>query len=156
MVSFDSIIYDNDDAIVGKGDHLDDLFFIMQGSSMLVGTHTDQQGQEVRINVVRLSEGSWYGDFNIFFKQKSQYDLIAKKFKGAQITKLSANKIQVFNIESAKFLAICEDYPEFHSFCMQRANLRYAHFKQVFEENLHYYILNQKLVAQDNEKKFQM
>ena len=39
---------------------------------------------------------------------------------------------------------------------MQRANLRYAHFKQVFEENLHYYFLNQKLVAKDNEKKFQI
>ena len=83
MVSFDSIIYDHDDCIVEKGEELDDLFFIMQGSSMLVGTFKNQQGTEVRINVVKLQEGSWYGDFNIFFKQRSQYDLIAKEYKGA-------------------------------------------------------------------------
>ena len=39
---------------------------------------------------------------------------------------------------------------------MMRANLRRAHFEQIFEENLHYYLLNQKLVAKDNQKKFEI
>ena len=93
MVSFDSNIYDDGDAIVEKDDQLNDLFFIVQGSSMLVGIYKDPVGNEVRINVVQLKEGSWYGDPNIFFKYQSLYDLIAKKYKGRRITKLGSNKI---------------------------------------------------------------
>ena len=40
---------------------------------------------------------------------------------------------------------------------MMRGNLRRAYFKQVFEENLHYYLLNQKLCrTEEYEKKYEI
>jgi len=53
-------------------------------------------------------------------------------------------------------MKICEEYPEYRRYCMMRANLRRAHFKQVFEENLHFYVLNQKLLAKSDQKQFEM
>ena len=50
---------------------------------MLIGNYKSPSGKELRLNICALREGSWYGDYNILFKLKSTFDLVAKKFKGA-------------------------------------------------------------------------
>ena len=144
MVSLDSTIYDDGDLIIRKGDHVENLDFIIKGSAMIIGTHVKPSGEKLRLNVVKLVEGSWFGDYNILFKLKSTFELEAKRLIGRSksVTKLGDNKIQVFSLNCNKFLKISEQYPEFRRYCMMRANLRRAHFRQVYEENLHYYLLN--------------
>jgi len=156
MVALDCTIYEEGDVIVRKGDHLEEIHFIIKGSSMVIGTHIKPDGEEVRLNVVMLREGSWYGDYNILFKLKSTFELVAKRFKGKSITKLANDKIQIFSLKASKFLKICDEYPEFRRYCMMRANMRRAHFRQVFEENLHYFLLNRKLLVRHDQKKFEM
>ena len=85
MVNLESSLYDVGDVIVSHNEKVNDLIFIQSGSVELCGIHSvkvlnlnkniyqrstqkgdaffDEEEEQFRIRVVRLREGSWYGDF---------------------------------------------------------------------------------------------
>ena len=75
---------------------------------------------------------------------RSTWDLEATKEPkvGKKITKIPTGKIHVFKLAGEKFLKIVNKYPQFRRWMLMRAKLRRCHFKKVFEENRHIYMLN--------------
>ena len=63
MISLESSLYDLGDLIVDKGEFLTDLIFIVQGECDLYGIDKLKNGDKIRQKVVRLKEGSWFGDY---------------------------------------------------------------------------------------------
>ena len=57
---------------------MDDLHFIVQGQCQLFGVHK-MQNDELRIPIVKLKEGSWFGDYQIMLNVRSTWDLQATK-----------------------------------------------------------------------------
>ena len=57
--------------------------------------------------------------------------------------------MQVFSLEKHKFMKVVHRYPSMRRWLRMRANLRRSHFKKVFEENRHIYLLNEKKLLQE-------
>lgn len=98
--------------------------------------------------VVKLKEGSWFGDYQILLNVKSSFDLEAheeKKSSKKRVHIIPPGKVQVFELDAEKFLKIINRYPEYRRKVLMRANLRRCHFMKVFRENKHIYLLQRKI-----------
>ena len=100
----------------------------------------------IRFPLVKLREGSWYGDYQIMLNVKSTWELEATKEPkhNDHFAKIPAGKMHVFTLEDKKFMKIINKYPVFRRFMLMRSKMRRCHFRKVYEENRHIYILNQK------------
>ena len=147
MISLESSLYDLGDLIVDKGEFLTDLIFIVQGECDLYGIDKLKNGDKIRQKVVRLKEGSWFGDYQILLDVKSTWQMeasqVSKNTKG--LHKIPAGKVQVFKLNKDMFMDTCNRYPEFRRWLLMRANLRRCHFMKVFEENRHIFLLQEKI-----------
>ena len=105
----------------------------------------------IRFPLVKLREGSWYGDYQIMLKVKSTWELEATKEPkhNDHFAKIPAGKMHVFTLEDKKFMKIVNKYPVFRRFMLMRSKMRRCHFRKVYEENRHIYILNQKKQHED-------
>ena len=114
--------------------------------------HKKQDDELIRIPIVKLKEGSWFGDYQIMLKVRSSWDLQATKEpkdKGHSVAKIPPGLVQVFSLEKRKFKKIYHRYPPMRRWLRMRANLRRSHFRKVFEENRHIYLLNEKKMLQE-------
>ena len=119
---------------------MDEIIFINHGRAAILGTYKKEGEDDVKVSVVELMEGSWFGDYQILFNMKSNWDLIAKtssKKMNEGNGSISKSKIQVYKLDSEKFLQICNEHSEFRRYLLCRANLRRGHFIKVFQENVH-------------------
>ena len=57
---------------------MEEIFFINHGRAEIIGTYKKKGEEEVKVSVVELKEGSWFGDYQILLNMKSNWDLIAK------------------------------------------------------------------------------
>ena len=88
--------------------------------------------------LVKLMKGSWYGDFQILLNSNCDLQLEATK---QHVSKEHAqnkskyhqqphqnkkqvkneNMVQIFELKGQKLLSICDEYPEYRSFLLNRA-----------------------------------
>lgn len=104
-----------------------------------------------RIEVVKLQEGAWFGDYQIMVNMKSTWELVASqgsKEKSGSTGRIGKGKVQVFELDKHKFTEIYNMYPEYRRFIFLRANLRRTHWLKVFEENRHHWLLEKKVEEQ--------
>ena len=99
-----------------------------------------QSEEIIRFPIVKLKEGSWFGDYQIMLNVRTMFELEA--FRAPKKAKIQTGKIHVFKLNDERFMKIINRYPEFRRWMLMRAKLRRCHFKKVFEENRHIYILN--------------
>ena len=81
MTHLDATVYSKGDFIVRNGDTVDALYFFIQGRGQLKGTLVRDGHDPESILVCNLVEGSWFGDYQILFGQKSTWDLFANVSK---------------------------------------------------------------------------
>ena len=111
------------------------------------GVLYSKEEEPFSIRVVKLREGSWYGDFHILTSLKSSWEIRALK-GGKDASNQPTGKVQVFELEALKFLEIVNHYPEFRRFILLRSSLRRMHWLKVFDENCHQWLLNRKIEDQ--------
>ena len=103
------------------------LYLLLEGDATLVG-YDFVQGTPVKFNVVKLPEGSWFGDYQIFRNQKSIWDLVSspdpKKSSSHQFL-----HIKVFLIKATYFLEILKIFPRYHDLLLLRATTREAYWR---------------------------
>ena len=93
-----------------KGQQVEFFSFFYQGKVELYGYGNKSDEVQMRYLVSILPEGSFYGDFEIFFDLPSKFDLQATNYKiHEQIMPI----VRVYQIITSKFKAICMRYPEF-------------------------------------------
>ena len=63
MVSLDASRYEEGEIMVHKGEYMRDIIFIMKGSCDIYGTYQQLERELLRFKVVKLGEGSWFGDY---------------------------------------------------------------------------------------------
>ena len=63
MVSLDSTLFNEGDLIVENGEIMEEIFFINHGRAEIIGTFTKDEEEDVKVSVVELKEGSWFGDY---------------------------------------------------------------------------------------------
>ena len=168
MVNLESSLYDVGDCIVKYQEPCKDLIFIQSGCVELSGVTKakvlnlnqniyqksrsggvlySKEEEPFSIRVVKLREGSWYGDFHILTSLKSSWEIRALK-GGKDASNQPTGKVQVFELEALKFLEIVNHYPEFRRFILLRSSLRRMHWLKVFDENCHQWLLNRKIEDQ--------
>ena len=92
------------------------------------------QNDELRIPIVKLKEGSWFGDYQIMLNVRSTWDLQATKEpkdRGQAVAKIPSGFVQVFSLEKHKFMKIYHRYPPMRRWLRMRADLRRSHFKKM-------------------------
>lgn len=111
-----------------------------------------QNNELISVPIVKFKEGSWFGDYQIMLNVRSSWDLQATrepKEKSQVVANIPPGLVQVFSLEKHKFMKIVHRYPSMRRWLRMRANLRRSHFKKVFEENRHIYLLNEKKMLQE-------
>ncbi len=63
------------------------------------------------LDISLLAKGSFFGDYQILLNLASSYDFIAYS---------RTEEIICMNIDAKKFLEICNEFPEFHTFLSSR------------------------------------
>ena len=79
LTQLDSAIYKPGDLIVQRNTKLHDLFIIREGTCNLNGMFQSGPNEMKVIRIVRLPEGSWYGDHSILLDLESPFELRAGK-----------------------------------------------------------------------------
>ena len=125
-----------------------DLIFIAQGTVKLYGFYENSDGDLQRMVIVRLREGSWYGDFQVLMDCDSSFELEAHKPIDV-LSKLTKSEdahsfIQVFKLKAESLVELASEDLTFRRFLILRATQRRAHFQKVFEETRHYNEINRK------------
>ena len=68
----------------------------------------DPDGDPIKVRVIELSEGSWFGDYQILFNMVSNWDLVAQKTKKKRNSlkklRIPYNKVLVYKIAATRFL----------------------------------------------------
>ena len=141
MISLQSSLYNVGDVIVDNGDKMDFCYFIVKGQCTLSGIHKQGENEYLRVPVVKLRDGGWYGDYQILLSVKSDWHLEATAAPKKKTKGYPDNAIQILKIDDETFLKICHQFPEFRKHLLQRAKIRRCHWKKVFEENRHYCLL---------------
>ena len=78
MISLDSTIYNVGDQIIKIGHSIDSVCFFFHGRAEMIGQYKESEDQEpLKIRVIDLCEGSWFGDYQILLGMVSNWDLIA-------------------------------------------------------------------------------
>jgi len=75
---------------------------------------------------LRLTERSWYGDFEVLLDQNSTFNL------QAGVNKDSENPlVKIMSIDSTRFRRYADEYPSFRRFILLRSSVRraYINFK---------------------------
>ena len=103
-------------------------YFIVKGQCTLYGIHQKGYKDFLKIPVVRLNEGSWFGDYQMLLSIKSDWQLEAsrppKNSKGER-----EGQIQVLKIDDEAFRNICFDFPQFRKHMLSRSKIRRCHWK---------------------------
>lgn len=66
MISLDSSVYDIGDRIIECGQSVDNLCCFFHGRAEMIGHWKDRKNtadDPIKVRVVELSEGSWFGDY---------------------------------------------------------------------------------------------
>ena len=109
-----------------------DLIFIAQGTVKLYGFYENRDGDLQRMVIVRLKEGSWYGDFQVLMDCESSFEVEAHKpfDVSSHITKPqdAHSFIQVFKLNAEALVELTNEDLTFRRFLILRATQRRAHF----------------------------
>ena len=142
MVSLDSTLYSVGTNIISSGQRIDQVYFIIQGCCSLSGLHLRKDTKEtMRFELVKLDEGSWYGDYQVLMNTSSNWEMDVCSASKRNVNRIASDKALIFDIDSNKFMKICNRYPEFRRYILTRANLRRAYFTKVYLENRHELLL---------------
>ena len=118
----------------------------MQGTCALSGYCMNKETNELmRFEMVTFSEGSWYGDYQVLIKTNTAYELSVKTPTIKALNRIAEDQALIFEINGDKLVKICERFPNFKRFLLTRANLRRAHFTEVYLENRHELMLQTKI-----------
>ena len=79
LTQLDSRLYEPGEIIMERNSRVRDLIFIAQGTCKLFGFYEQKDGDLIRMVIVRLREGSWYGDFQVLMDCESSFELEAHK-----------------------------------------------------------------------------
>ena len=115
----------------------------MHGECDIYGVHTMKNDEKLKLKVVTLKKGSWYGDYQILLNVKSSWILEATR--APKHTHLPVNMIQVFLLSANRFRKYIDYYPEFRRWLLVRSNIRRAYWIKVYEENRHVFLLQDKI-----------
>ena len=93
-----------------------------------------------RFVIAKLSRGSFFGDYNLLFNVKSNFEYrvgpkseLQKSESNTMFndSNISTYRTQFFVISKQDFIHITDDFPEYTIFLRERAILRRAHFMKI-------------------------
>jgi signal-transduction protein with cAMP-binding, CBS, and nucleotidyltransferase domain len=103
-------------------------FNIFIKGSVEVFANEQVNGEATEFHVSNLSEGSWFGDYQILMATVSWYNVKAGFTKINRESRKYLNYIQVYQIEASRFKKVCKNFPEFSTFLIRRGYLRRAYW----------------------------
>ena len=142
LTSLEGQLYLPGDVILRRHQRVDNLIFFERGKCNLYGFH-DRDDETVKMLIVRLSEGSWYGDFQILTEHASSFQLEAGSpakysnlrgiLKDDELRKESkkSNFVHVFTLKGTLLRELVDDFPEMIQFLQLRATMRRTHFLMI-------------------------
>lgn len=110
-------IYEPLRTIIPYKENIDELYFIYSGAVQVFD-------QDQEIPLLTLIKGSYFGDFQILLKIKSNYRYMSYKDKA----------VVMFTLDSEKFKSILKIHPNEKTFLTNRAKKRYLHLKRARNE----------------------
>ena len=133
-----SKLYEHRDLVIEEGKHVRELVFFHVGVCHLYKT-TKIAGESMRLKVVTLKIGGWFGDYQIMLDLPSTWDLEAgsdKEFKNKhKINFMPPDHIMVYKIEADRFKRIIDQHPAMRSMVVTRSLFRRAYFMKTFKDN---------------------
>ena len=82
----------------------------------------------IRLKVVTLKKGSWFGDYQIMLDMPSYWDLVGgadnERSNKKKPVGLPLDNIMVYKLEASFLRNILNEYPTFRSFIVNRSVLR--------------------------------
>ena len=109
------------------------------------------------LDIMRLPEGSYYGELCILLGTASYFTLkITPNYKNKReepITKNGQRMSIIYSIDADVFKDLCKDYPEFSNNVYVRAEVREAYFKHMANKSIGEYSYNMKVI--DYEKQME-
>lgn len=81
--------------------------------------------------IANLIEGSWFGDFNIFFNLTSQYQYVASASLPGNESSEEIDQVRCLLCPAARLLSLCEEYPKVARFLYKRALIRRNYFRLI-------------------------
>ena len=111
---------------------------IQIGSIHLYGFHRfpGVNPETLRFKVVTLSSGSWFGDYQILLKISSFWEVeVGRSANDEQVRGLATYQSQLLEIDADKFRELIDQYPQFRSVVVTRANYRRTYWQKIYEEN---------------------
>ena len=81
--------------------------------------------------IADLGEGSWFGDFNIFFGLTSQYQYIACSSQCTSQEEPEDQQVRCLACPADRLLTLCEEYPKVSRFLYKRALVRRNYFRLI-------------------------
>ena len=106
MTNLDSKLYEQGELLIEEGKPVRNLFLMHMGAGHLYKS-TNMGDEKMRVKVVTLKIGGWFGDYQILLDLPSTWDLEAggdKEFNPKhRIKNIPPNHIMVYMIESERF-----------------------------------------------------
>ena len=150
LTQLDSVLYEPGEVIVGYKNQVHDLFFIAQGVASLNGYFDNSEGETKKMCIVRLREGSWYGEFQILLGVESNFELEASfphdRHSWYPKREDYQNFIQIFKLSKNVIKNLHKEFPEFSRFLILRALQRRCFFMKVFQHSQNYLEFKRKRV----------
>lgn len=121
LTNLDCQIFINDSTVVEMGKKFD-MFYLCYKHGVRV------KNPFMQVNITDLNESSFFGEYQILLDIVSMYDYIAcSDFRGRE--EEQPENTQLMTIEATKFTEICNEFPVFRSFLIQRGLQRRAFMK---------------------------
>ena len=105
----------------------------------------------MKIRLVKLFEKSWFGDFNIILDIPCAFQLEANNPKEILEPELDkkqknhfTNYVQIFKLSGKSLIRLCDEHPDFLTFCMKRAVHRRSYLTSILDEAISQIKLSEK------------
>ncbi len=138
------------DTLHKAGDQFDRVFFFGSESAMLTYYFKSEAHGRYELDIMRLPEGSYYGELCILLGTASYFSLKItpnhKDKKSEPITKNGQRVSIIYSIDADVFKELCQEYPEFSNNVYVRAEVREAYFKHMANKSIGEYSYNMKVI----------
>ena len=121
--------------------------FIHVGMAHIYGDF-EWNDEQMRLKIVSLRSGSWFGDYQIMLGQASNWDLEAGGDHELKNVKkplgMPPNHVMIYKLDAEILKKTCNWYPRFRQHLVTRSLLRRQSFIKAYEDNKQIVLLKRK------------
>ena len=141
------------------GNELNKVYFVYRGMLTLNTNFDSKVYKQKMIEVVKLPEGSFFGELPILLGITVYFGLRIdgrdEKSQGERIVRDQYEQGLMYELDKDAFLDVCRDYPEFKTDIYIRGEIRIAYFKHLTQLRKGEFGFNMKVLEVENQMKME-